>query len=198
MKYIVTILLLLALAVPAQAGDLTGRSQAFKDLFNFETWVKNHANRDRAVWVASATDDSAAAATGLILGTVSVIISNRIRYKAPATVSLGTGTPGNVVGSTTLYTSCPYVIGMANDGTYSVTKGTNGTGATAVAAKNAAALPTLASGVAPVAAVIVTVDPRGAGAMTWTAGTSLTTTSEVVALVGGYDVNQLTLSPVNE
>ena len=188
---------LLAVALPANAADyLSGKTQSYPALFKFETAVMNAINRDRCTFLDSIVTDSSVAGTGVVTGTVGVLISNVPYFKAGAVTTAVSG--GNVVGSTTLYSCAAYILGMNSSGTFSFTRSAVATGTTKALAQAGIALPALTAGVAPVAAVIVTVDPRAAGAMTWTAGTSLTTTSEVLALVGGYLADPISLNPVNE
>ena len=197
---LVLIVALVAMLATAPAtAKITPNGVSQGELVELLNDLINATQRNRAVVVASATDGGGASVS-LSRGTMAVLIGNNLVYKAPAVVDIGTGTPGNVVGSTSKYTAANYVVGINASGTASVTKGTNGTGTTAVLARAAAVLPTLASGVAPVGCVTVTVDPRAAGAMTWTAGTSLTTTSEIMAIVGGYDAGVAipSLSPTQD
>lgn len=157
-----------------------GNAGPMYDLLND---IVESLNRDRCTMLAAITLDDAAG-TGVKTGTIGVLINNVPFYKAGGiTTVVGWG---NVVGSTTLYSVAAYVLGMTGDGTLSFTRSVVSTGASKALAQAGVILPTLTAGVVPVAAVVVTVDPH-ASAATWTAGTSLTTTSEIMALVGSYD-----------
>lgn len=157
-----------------------GNAGPMYDLLND---IVESLNRDRCTMLATITLDDAAG-TGVKTGTIGVLISNVPFYKAGGTTTVVGG--GNVVGSTTLYSVAAYVLGMTSGGTLSFTRSAVATGATKALAQAGVVLPTLTAGVVPVAAVVVTVDPH-ANAATWTAGTSLTTTSEIMALIGSYD-----------